>query len=1081
MQKTTIIKKITLHSAAFITFSAILITLLCLAHSSLAFNITTLALYEDEDGAKLTPTTTMTPADEMTLAFNITDASLKELSITIYDSAQTTESSCYNTDNQQSANRCAWIEWKNNSGEEIFANIRPTQTSWAIDNSNSHISTTQESLFVFTPSKSSRYTDTSTWTIYLRANNGTEEKTKTITLNNTYYLTQLVSKSSVQFEPARKNTNNHPLSELKSNGYDLTYIPITIISNAPYNWKAKSTDFTGLSTINVSNNTLGSALTDSPQNQLYLSTTYIDIETSNPPTTDSGDQKQLFLWLDYPGDPDTTYTASLTLQAYIEASTSHSTSESTVTMSASTDNAKPEICIITPAPLAWTKNAYTVDYSINVTDTLSGFMNPYETKKCRIYFGNTLVSETSVQKNPTYKQGKCEGSFTVPQTGNKNVNLNVTLQDMAGNFAYNDTIWLQLDQSSIHITDISLVSTAKPNDIDWHFLPDDTLRIVGHIKNQAGDALNTTLRTWLDIPGATVTVNSTTISSSSPYTIESEGNIDIEYSFTGSTEGSATLYLSAEDSMNNTAACNKTFHITNYINSIHILTNFTDKIHSQGDNISIEIDTNTNTDPAYMANITATLKNTDDTPVRTIHTNAGADGKAQFYIDIPKTKEEYYTLTVTATSPLDTTKTISNTTTIDTEWLNIEVNIRSDAYIDTNQSTGVIIWGRADYSDDPGNDTLVEGAKVTCLIKGPNNYNDTETVTLNSTSEYTCSNLKNITRSGKYSFEISAEKTINNFKISGWNKEKFITVVNLSEMGTQLTNATSPTANAPALTITSYTEKISLVQGENANITITIKNTGNTDLKNITLKLQSRDPEAETLEFQHTGTIPELKQDKDLPLYINIFSKNTSKPKDYNISIYIESCTGTNTTVSFILCIAYRDAEKQRIKINHIELRTKIIKMRRSMNTLLPSKNENITALDNILKATEELLSELNIAINNDDYAEADSKITDIKSRMTILEITILDEIEKKNKTTGKNIIIAIILIIIILMASMLYYMWLPEKPTNYEFEKKEENSISKTKDIAKQKLREYLEKLKSSLKQDPKYNYHRKERWSSS
>ncbi len=1072
MQKT---KKITL-------FCATLLLLLCLTQPASAFNITSLILYEDDNGATTTPAPAMTPTDEMTLAFTTTGASLKELSITIYDSAQTTQSACYNTDNHESADRCAWVEWKNNSGEELFADIRPTQTSWAIDKPNSHITPASTSKFVFTPSKSSRYSDTSSWTIYLRANNGTEEKTKTITLNNTYYLQLELSKSSVEFEPGRKNTDNHHTAELTSDGYDLTYIPLTITSNAPYSWKVKSTDFLGGSTINVGNNTLGAALTDTPASQTYLNTTYKDIEAAHAPTTDSGDQKQLFMWLDYPDDPDTTYTGTLTIQAYITADPSESTPGQAVSMSAGTDNTKPQVSIITPAPLAWTKNAYTVSYSINVTDTHTGFMNSLGSRLCAIYFGGTKVSETYVEKNPTYKLGKCEGSFTVPQTGNKNVNLNVTVEDMAGNAAYNDTIWLQLDQSSLEIADVALVSTAKPSDVDWYFLPDDTFRIVGHIKNQAGDAVNTTLTSYLSIPGAAVTVNSSPISSSSPYTTGAQGNIDIEYAFTGSTVGPATLYLTAKDSMNNTAYYNRTFHITNYINSIQILTNFTDKIYSQGDNISIEVCTNTGTDPVHMANITAQLKNTDSTVVRTAHLNTGADGKTRFYIDIPKTKEEYYTLTVTGISPLDTTTAVSNATTIDTEWLDIGVNIHTDGYIDTNQSTKITISGRLYYSEDPGNNTLTEGASVTCLIKGPGSYNDTDTQTLNSTGGYTCTNLKNLTRSGKYRFEISAEKTIGGFKISGWNKEKYITITNLSEMQAQGALIPGAATGAEALDITSYPEEISLEQGKNTTYSFTLKNTGDTALENITLELTSNDTGVELLRFQYSGMIPKLKKGKEIPLNISIISPGASIIKDYNISIYLESCNGTNTTASFTLRITHGDASKQRINTICTDLENKIRKLRRDINTLLPTKDERITPLDGKLKRAEKLLDDLKLAIKENDYAKADSTITEIlELELQDIESTIHDEIQKKNKKIRQNIIIAIIIIIIILVSFLLYYMWLPDVPTEYEFEKKSTNPLSNAKNTAKQKIGEYLEKLKRALKQEPKYNYHRKDRWSSS
>jgi len=287
---------------------------------------------------------------------------------------------------------------------------------------------------------------------------------------------------------------------------------------------------------------------------------------------------------------------------------------------------------------------------------------------------------------------------------------------------------------------------------------------------------------------------------------------------------------------------------------------------------------------------------------------------------------------------------------------------------------------------------------------------------------------------------------------------------------------------AAALDITGYQEKIYLEQGKNTTYSFTLKNTGDTVLENITLELISNDIGVELLRFQFSGIIPELKKGKEIPINISIISPNTSEPKDYNISIYLESCNGTNTTASFTLQITHGDASKQRINSISTDLENKIRKLRRDMNILMPSKDERITPLDSKLERAEELLDDLKLAIEENDYAKADSIITEILDlELQGIESTIHNEIQKKNKKIRQNIIIAIIIIIIILVSFLLYYMWLPEIPTEYNFEKKGTNPLSNAKNTAKQKIGEYIEKLKRTLKQDPKYNYHKKDRWSSS
>lgn len=1054
----------------------------CLLNSSFAFDITSVTLYEDDNGATTTSTTTMTPNDEMTLAFTVTAASLKDLSITIYDTSVTTQSACHNTNNPQSADMCAWVEWKNNSGEEIMADIRPTQTTWLMDTANSLITTSSASRFVFTPSKSSHYSDTSSWTIYIKASNATHTKTKSILLNNTYYLQLDVSKSSVGFEPGRKNTQNHPLTDLKSNGYDLTYIPLTIISNAPYSWKAKSTDFSGGSTIDVDNNTLGYAFTNTVQSKTSLNTTYTDLEISHSSTTDSGDPKQLFLWLNYPIDPDVIYTATLSIEAYITANPSQSTPVATVSMNATTDNTKPSIIIETPASLSWTKTGDTVSYLINLTDTRSGFMNPLEKILCDVYLGGTKLSEVYFTKDPLYNQGICSGTFQMPETTDNNVNLNFTVRDMAQNLAYNDTIWMQVDHSSLYIADVALISTAKPNDLDWYFLPTDIFRITGHIKNQAGDAINSTLESYLSLSGASVTVDSIAVSSSSPFTTNSQGNLDIEYTFTGSNVGDGILYITSTDQMNNTADYNRTFYITNYLEHLRILTNFTGKIYSEGDNISIDIDTNGDLNPVYMADITATMQDPNSNIVQTSNVRTGADGKARFYFDVPKKPSEYYTVHVSGISSLNIDKTISNTTTIDTEWLEVSAEIKTIGYIESNRSTKLDIYGRVDYSDDVGNDTLVEGAKVTCLIKGPNNYNETVTSTVNSTSEYFCDGLKNVTVAGKYRFEISATHTINTFKISGWNKLETITLTNTSEIQSSGQDI-SQMPNHPLITIIEYPQLIELTPGEKTSTNITIKNTGDSTLKNLIISLSPKDLELENVMIKYTETILELEQNEIALIQINITARNTSGLNDHELNILIESDDGINTSVSFTLHITQGMAEKQRVDEIYLQLKYDISAMRYNLNKLLPSDNENLTFLDTKLKSVELYLHDLKLSIENNNYKEADSLISDIEKKMFNLDKDIKIEVDKKTSNTLNYILVGIILLTIILVSFLLYYMWLPEKSTDSGF-KNDINSDSESKETVVEKITEFIEREKHNLQPDsdnPKYDYHKKERWAKS
>lgn len=1088
---------------------------------SYASDITNLALYSDDNGTTTTPASAMTPADEMTFAFNITDtSSLKELSITIYDSSQTTENQCYNTDNQESASRCAWIQWINNSGEQLFTDIRPSQTTWHVDKPNSVISTTSNSIFVFTPSKSSRYSSTSAWVISVRANNGTGSVVKNITANNTYYLEFISSKTSASFEPGRKSTSDHSLSELKSGGYELSYIPFTIISNAPYSWKAKSTDFTGGSTIVVANSTLGIAISNTPSSQGYLNTTYADIESTLPATTDSGDQKQLFAWLDYPDDPDTTYAGTFSMQAYITASPSFSSSEKTISINATTDNTKPSVIVLAPASLAWTKGGYTVSYTINLTDSLSGFMTPVATKKCSVYFGSQKVSEVSFTKNPSYSTGNCVGSFTVPSTGNKNVNLNFTVEDVAGNFAYNDTILLQIDLSSINITDVSLVSTEKPNDLDWYFLKDDIFRVVGHVLNNAGDAVPVTLTSYLSIPGATVTVNSTAVSSSSPYTTSASGNIDIEYRFTGSSIGPSVLYLSAKDIMNNTANYNRTFYITNYLNNLRVLTNFTDKIYTEGDNISVEIIAGKDSSPVYLANITATVRDQAGNIVHVLAAATDVSGKAKIYVDIPKKPSDYYFLFLEAFSPLDTTVAVSNTTTIDTEWLDITAEINSDGYIISNLSTKVQVYGRLDYSKEPNNETFVEGASVTCILRGPGNkYNDTDTSVVNSTGEYLCDGFRNLTKAERYQFEISAEKTISGFKIRGWNKGEYIDITNLSL--SQLNNSADQKKQS-GINVTSYPVILSSVRGRDIGYNISIKNTGETILKGIALEQRSAvfgNSKIGSIAELKVGTAATLNHSMSVPKDLVLFGSS----QNYNISITIRSADGIiNTSVYYTLHVDYSLEEKNILNTNYTNQQAIIQKMRRDIDTLLPSEDVKVKSLDSNVKRLESLLQELGDAISKDDYAAGEEKIAEIDGMLSDMS-AIGDELKIRGETTLRNIIIAVVILLVLTLAGLYYYMWLPEKLSKHKFapgsaalinaedsagkegdkktplaliadgiggkndkgnvvENVADNAADDGKNPFVRKINEFLDKLKKSMSREGlKYDFLKKHRWSES
>ncbi|MCK5593678.1 MAG: hypothetical protein KAI18_00385, partial [Candidatus Aenigmarchaeota archaeon] len=228
------------------------------------------------------------------------------------------------------------------------------------------------------------------------------------------------------------------------------------------------------------------------------------------------------------------------------------------------------------------------------------------------------------------------------------------------------------------------------------------------------------------------------------------------------------------DEFNNTDEYVYSLKVTNTIDSITIDTNATDDTANEEDWVRISgIVNGNNTNVVFDADVNVYV---DGTKICNI--TSETDGTYFCDWQVPYGDDEKnYNISVDATSPLNTTKTISNSTNLQVVWLDVTIDSTlSDIGVTStvNISKYVTVIGSVTYSGDSDLE-FVEGVKVSCFINDDLSRSDGWNKTpddyiIGTDGKYACTFL-DLNHTGTYYVTISAINETTD--VRGYIKDNF--------------------------------------------------------------------------------------------------------------------------------------------------------------------------------------------------------------------------------------------------------------------------------------------------------------------
>ncbi len=289
-------------------------------------SISNVALYDSDNGSNLvSPNSTLTPNDPMTLVFNITDPdglnTLKNITVIFYHSST-------NVDGSDNVNTHATFFWSVSTNSWT---VSPSPSTWAVNNSLSSVPTMGSNgrvILVFTPGKVALYSSSGEWSIYIRVydQQGQFGESTTTNFNVASYAEIHLSVNTFNFGLVSPGVVNASLTEPLEG-----YINVTVISNWNFDLMFTSTDWlneTGYSILDVDGNK--SILADDDNNPapqfpevgqspFYINKTVIAPQWAGYSYTDeTGTTIRLYLWVTLPSNiPPGTYHIILTVEVVV--------------------------------------------------------------------------------------------------------------------------------------------------------------------------------------------------------------------------------------------------------------------------------------------------------------------------------------------------------------------------------------------------------------------------------------------------------------------------------------------------------------------------------------------------------------------------------------------------------------------------------------------------------------------------------------------------------------------------------------------------------------------------------------------
>ncbi|MEA2004629.1 MAG: hypothetical protein U9O53_06805, partial [archaeon] len=547
--------------------------------------------------------------------------------------------------------------------------------------------------------------------------------------------------------------------------------------------------------------------------------------------------------------------------------------------------------------------------------------------------------------------------------------------------------------------------------------------------------------------------------------------------------GSHTLRIRVFDEFNNSKEELYPINVTNYAESLTVTTN-TSGTANEEDWIEISgtIYGNDTTLKVYNADVTVMM---DGEIICTLKSSTSGTYSCDWQVPYGE-DDDRYTISVDATSPLNTSKTISNTTYLDVVWLNVTIDPQLQD-IGVTSSTGfsktVTVEGLVRYSE---NETIsiVDGAAVECFIKDTTGWNYTVSTSVGTSANYSCEFSEGINHTGTYEVTVSATHDIDSRTVRGYIKQQFkIIDTTPDDDGPSSGGSTVgalPSGNVSTETTTnlnfSYFKTVEIEQGLNKKITITILNNGDETLHNLTINLSGVN-----WTDWYVVTSPEISSMSAGAL--GVFSINISVPQDAEVSNHtIEAKVAASETyiddaITFTISVlpSNKSIEETRVELTEIEdtlsgyndilkgLYAEFSDQGMLQNLFRPLNGTRIAEAKKKLIEANDLMDKARELLEAGDTIEAFKAKRQADILIAEIEKVIEEEEQKLFYVSKLLNVLKIVAVSMALISMLVGYMLLPQSKGNYtpkgEFFQKIINTKSYLNRFS-QKLSEQFSKL---------------------
>jgi hypothetical protein len=265
----------------------------------------------------------------------------------------------------------------------------------------------------------------------------------------------------------------------------------------------------------------------------------------------------------------------------------------------------------------------------------------------------------------------------------------------------------------------------------------------------------------------------------------------------------------------------------------------------------------------------------------------------------------------------------------------------------------------------------------------------------------------------------------------------------------------------------SFPNSISIKQGENKTITITVKNTGNLTLHNISLTLTGIANSWFTVSPQ-----TDLAPSKIHDFTVTFMIPSSAKPKKYNIGFKVSCAEGVTKEAKSVLEVLPSEEYKKKIEEELVKAKELYNNLTRAYEEL-KKKGVEDPAFETKLNSAHSILSQAENFIKSGDYSSAEEMIETAIQMLNAAysDLSKLYEIAEKKK---KGTMMKIALIILALIGGgFLVYLLLPPphgyKPeTGYRFVPPQERGKPRVNKIIEE-LKALIEKIKEKVRKKKK------------